>query len=318
MDLRRASLERTSRRDACRGDPRQHSSFRIHHECCWLQRPLCANYLQLASFSSTITLEYRTARANSFPEIKARLKPAAQQASTGTAFSFSPPAFPESVTPRISSSARNRAGDFILCEQPDTFLQQLATSRNWLRYPPSFLPSVPPKILGGSPGKVLKQGVAVQPTFFTGVIQGFHGGFFINYFNDFGRPWRLRRTEAPYRVGSFDLSSSTCATMAGNVPLTALTKFRVALTAPEFSQALNEYRSAQSTAAPRFTASDSSHAARQSFQQTMPGEMGFELYGHVFLKSRKHGKDSSASQSSVSRYLFVFVSSHPLLSWSCL
>ena len=53
----------------------------------------------------------------------------------------------------------------------------------------TFLPSVPQKFVEVDRDKVLKQGVNLNDVYRT--IQAFMGGFFINYFNRFGRQWQV-------------------------------------------------------------------------------------------------------------------------------
>jgi len=97
---------------------------------------------------------------------------------------------------------------------------------------------------------VLKQGVAVSDVYRT--IQAFMGGLFINYFNAFGRTWQVYvEAEAPYRANMENLGQFYVRNNQGErVPLSALTKFE-SHDGPEFTMRYNEYRSAQSTAAPR-------------------------------------------------------------------
>src|SRR5256884_9407286 len=55
--------------------------------------------------------------------------------------------------------------------------------------PISFLPSVPQEFVEVDRDKVLKQGVPLNDVYRT--IQAFMGGYFINYFNRFGRQWQV-------------------------------------------------------------------------------------------------------------------------------
>jgi HAE1 family hydrophobic/amphiphilic exporter-1 len=53
----------------------------------------------------------------------------------------------------------------------------------------TFLASVPQEFVEVDRDKVLKQGVALNDVYRT--IQAFMGGYFINYFNRFGRQWQV-------------------------------------------------------------------------------------------------------------------------------
>src|SRR3974377_1052307 len=52
----------------------------------------------------------------------------------------------------------------------------------------TFLPRVPQQFVTVDRDKVIKQGVAINDVYRT--IQTFMGGYFINYFNRFGRQWQ--------------------------------------------------------------------------------------------------------------------------------
>jgi hydrophobic/amphiphilic exporter-1 (mainly G- bacteria), HAE1 family len=92
--------------------------------------------------------------------------------------------------------------------------------------------------------KVLKQGVDLAQVYQT--LPTFMGGFFVNYFNRFGRQWQVYvEAEGDYRtdaknVGQFYVRN-------GNnemVPLDAITTIEQ-ISGPEFTMRYNEYRSAQ-------------------------------------------------------------------------
>ena len=63
----------------------------------------------------------------------------------------------------------------------------------------TFLPSVPQEFVDVDRDKVLKQGVNLNDVYRT--IQAFMGGYFINYFNRFGRQWQVYiEAEGEYRA----------------------------------------------------------------------------------------------------------------------
>jgi HAE1 family hydrophobic/amphiphilic exporter-1 len=74
--------------------------------------------------------------------------------------------------------------------------------------------------------KVLKQGVNLNDVYRT--IQAFMGGYFINYFNRFGRQWQVYiEAEGEYRgraenVGQFYVRNNK----GENVPLSTLTTLK--------------------------------------------------------------------------------------------
>ncbi len=120
-------------------------------------------------------------------------------------------------------------------------------------------------------------------------IQTFMGGYFINYFNQFGRQWQVYiEAEGSYRtkaenVGQFYVRNSE----GDNVPLSSLTKVEPR-SGPEFTMRFNEYRSAQlnGSAAPGFSSSQAMAALEEVFAQTMPREMGYDYKDMSFQEKQ--------------------------------
>jgi HAE1 family hydrophobic/amphiphilic exporter-1 len=151
----------------------------------------------------------------------------------------------------------------------------------------TFLPSVPQQYLDVDRDKALKQGVALNDVYRT--IQAYMGGLFVNYFNRFGRQWQVYvEAEAEYRnnldsIGQFYVRNSQ-----GNmVPLSALTKFE-SRPGPEFTMRYNLYRSAQiiGGAAPGYSSAQAMKALEETFDQTMPREMGYDYMGMSFQEKK--------------------------------
>jgi HAE1 family hydrophobic/amphiphilic exporter-1 len=115
------------------------------------------------------------------------------------------------------------------------------------------------------------------------------GGYFINYFNRFGRQWQVYieaegedRAKAE-NVGQFYVRNNK----GDNVPLATLVQIRPRL-GPEFLLRFNEYRSAQinGSAAPGYSADQATAALEDVFRQTMPREMGFDYSGMSFQEQK--------------------------------
>ncbi|HYW38337.1 MAG TPA: efflux RND transporter permease subunit [Terriglobales bacterium] len=115
------------------------------------------------------------------------------------------------------------------------------------------------------------------------------GGYFINYFNRFGRQWQVYieaegedRTKAE-NVGQFYVRNNK----GENVPLSTLTTVKPRL-GPEFTLRFSEYRSAQvnGSAAPGYSADQATVALEDVFKQTMPREMGFDYSGISFQEQK--------------------------------
>jgi HAE1 family hydrophobic/amphiphilic exporter-1 len=146
---------------------------------------------------------------------------------------------------------------------------------------------VPQEFVDVDRDKVLKQGVPLSDVYRT--IQAFMGGYFINYFNRFGRQWQVYiEAEGEYRakaenVGQFYVRS----TKGDNVPLSTLTTVKSRM-GPEFTMRFNEYRSAQinGSAAPGYSSNQATAALEDVFKQTMPHEMGFDYLAMSFQEQK--------------------------------
>ena len=160
----------------------------------------------------------------------------------------------------------------------------------------TFLPSVPQEFLDVDRDKVLKQGVNLNDVYRT--IQAFMGGYFINYFNRFGRQWQVYiEAEAEDRaraenVGQFYVRNN----QGENVPLSTLTTIKPRL-GPEFTMRFNEYRSAQinGSAAPGYSSDQATAALEEVFKETMPSGMGFDYLGMSFQENESARRCSSLS-----------------------
>ncbi len=232
----------------------------------------------------------RTTRAEQFQAIKAHLNQELAKLPAGIAFSFSPPAIPGVGTAGgFTFILEDRSGGSIqfLAKNVSTFLEAARKRPEIASLSTTFLPSVPQKFVDVDRDKVLKQGVNLTDVYRT--IQAFMGGYFINYFNRFGRQWQVYvEAESDDRasadnVGRFYVRNSKGA----NVPLSTLTTVKSQF-GPEFTMRFDEYRCAQinGSAAPGFSADQASAALEDVFKQTMPREMGFDYSGISFLEQK--------------------------------
>jgi HAE1 family hydrophobic/amphiphilic exporter-1 len=166
---------------------------------------------------------------------------------------------------------------------------------------------VPQKFVDVNRDKVLKQGINLSDVYRT--IQAFMGGYFINYFNRFGRQWQVyieaesEDRASPENVGRFYVRNNK----GENVPLSTLATVKSQL-GPEFTQRFNEYRCAQinGSAAPGYSADQASAALEDVFKQTMPREMGFDYSGISFLEQKARQGVPAAAIFGLS-LLFVFL-----------
>jgi multidrug efflux pump subunit AcrB len=183
----------------------------------------------------------------------------------------------------------DRAGNDVqfLAKNLGTFLEAARKRPEIAGLSTTFLPSVPQEFVEVNQDKVLKQGVSLNDVYRT--IQAFMGGYFINYFNRFGRQWQVYieaegedRAKAE-NVGQFYVRNNK----GENVPLSTLTTVKPRL-GPEFTMRFNEYRSAQinGSAAPGYSADQATAALEDVFKQTMPREMGFDYVGMSFQEQK--------------------------------
>lgn len=160
----------------------------------------------------------------------------------------------------------------------------------------TFLPSVPQLFVNVDRDRALKQGVDVGQVYQT--LQAFMGGYFVNYFNRFGRQWQVYvQADAPYRtraeqVGQFYVNNDR----GDPVPLSALTSIE-SRQGPEFTMRYNLYRCAQVNAMgkPGYSSGQVMDALEDVFRKTMPSEIGLDYIGMSFQeKKAREGIPASA------------------------
>ena len=232
----------------------------------------------------------RVKRAEQYQEIKTRLNQQMSQLPQGIAFDFAPPAIPGAGTAGgFTFVLEDRAGENIefLADNVNKFMAAARKRPEIGFVATTLLPSVPQQFVNVDRDKVIKQGVSISDVYKT--IQSFMGGYFINYFNQFGRQWQVYiEAEGSYRtkaenVGQFYVRN----TNGDNVPLSALTKIEPRA-GPEFTMRFNEYRSAQliGSAAPGYSSGQAMEALEKVFAQTMPREMGYDYKDMSFQEKQ--------------------------------
>jgi HAE1 family hydrophobic/amphiphilic exporter-1 len=232
----------------------------------------------------------RKSRAEQYQAIKAHLNGALSRLPAAFVFSFSPPAIPGVGTSGgFTFNLEDRSGGDVqfLANNLAIFLDAARKRPEIAGLSTTFLPNVPQKFVQVDRDKVLKQGVALTDVYKT--IQAFMGGYFINYFNRFGRQWQVYieaegedRAKAE-NVGQFYVRNNKGA----NVPLSTLATIQSRV-GPEFTLRFNEYRAAQlnGSAAPGYSADQATAALEEVFKQTMPREMGFDYSGMSFQEQK--------------------------------
>ena len=232
----------------------------------------------------------RTSRAEQFQAIKAHINAELSKLPATIAFGFSPPAIPGVGTSGgFTFILEDRSGGDVqfLAKNLATFMDAARKRPEIAQLSTTFLPSVPERFLDVDRDKVLKQGVVLNDVYKT--IQAFMGGYFINYFNRFGRQWQVYiEAEGEARakvenVGEFYVRNNK----GQNVPLSSLITVKPR-TGPEFTMRFNEYRCAQlnGAAGPGYSAGQATAALEDVFKQTMPREMGFDYSGISFQEQK--------------------------------
>ena len=208
----------------------------------------------------------------------------------GFAFSFSPPAIPGVGTSGgFTFVLEDRAGKDVqfLAENLNKFMTAARKRPEIANLVSTFLPAVPQQFVNVDRDKVLKQGVQLSDVYRT--IQAYMGGVFVNYFNRFGRQWQVYvEAEGDYRNNLQNIDQFYVRNNRGEmVPLSALAKFEPRA-GPEFTMRYNLYRSAQifGSAAPGYSSAQAMKALEETFDQTMPHEMGYDYMGMSFQEKK--------------------------------
>ena len=224
------------------------------------------------------------------------------------AFAFSPPAIPGIGTSGGATfMLEDRSGQDIefLAQNTDRFLQAARQRPEFASLTTTFIPSAPQVFADVDRDKVLKQGVDLDSVYQT--LQTFMGGFFVNYFNRFGRVWQVYvqaegefRTEAD-NVGLFRVRNNN----GDPVPLSTLVTMKTA-SGPEFTVRFNGYRAAQINGilAPGYSSGQGRQALEEVFAQTMPREMGFDYSGMSF---QEQAADKGVSAATIFGFSLLFV-----------
>jgi hydrophobic/amphiphilic exporter-1 (mainly G- bacteria), HAE1 family len=235
--------------------------------------------------------DQRTKPQEQYQAIQTRLNRELSQLPEATAFTFPPPSIPGVGTSGgFTFILEDRSGSqdpAFLTRNLDTFLAAARKRPELASVTTTALPNVPQLFIDVDRDKALKQGVNLTEVYRT--TQSFLGGYFINYFNRFGRQWQVYvEAENEFRakaenVGLFYVRNN----LGQSVPLSSLTSIKPR-TGPEFIMHYNEYPAAQinGSAAPGFSSAQATRALEQVFAQSMPKQMGFDYLGMSFQEQK--------------------------------
>ncbi len=208
----------------------------------------------------------RTKPEEQYAAIKANINKQLAGLTEGLAFAFPPPAIPGVGTSGgFQFILEDRAGKDVafLAQNVKTFLDAARKRPELATLIPTFLPNVPQVFVKVDRDKVLKQGIDLGQVYQT--LQTFMGGFFVNYFNRFGRTWQVYiEAEGEYRTDAKNVGQFFVRNANGDaVPLDAISTIQN-IAGPEFTLRYNEYRSAQinGSAAPGYSSNQAMAARR--------------------------------------------------------
>src|SRR5881275_3236368 len=232
----------------------------------------------------------RTKPEEQYAAIKANINKQLAGLTEGIAFAFPPPAIPGVGTSGgFQFILEDRAGKDVafLAQNLKTFLDAARKRPELATLIPTFLPNVPQVFVNVDRDKVVKQGIDLTSVYQT--LQTFMGGFFVNYFNRFGRTWQVYiEAEGDYRTDAKNVGQFFVRNSNGNpVPLDAISSIKN-IAGPEFTLRYNEYRSAQinGSSAPGYSSNQAMNALEETFRQTMPNEMGYDYFGISFQEKK--------------------------------
>src|SRR5881396_535551 len=252
----------------------------------------------------------RTKREESYEAIKATLSRKVSQVPGALAFAFPPPAIQGVGTAGgFTFILEDRAGKDIpfLAANVARFMEAARKRPEIANVNTTFLPSVPQLFVKVDHDKTLKEGVELTEVYKT--LQAFMGGYFIDYFNRFGRQWQVYvQAEGEYRTRAENLGLFYVRNHYGeSVPLAALTSTK-SISGPEFTMRYNLYRSAQlnGAAAPGYSSAQAMKALEEVFAQIMPADMGYDYLGISFQEKKAQQGVSPTAIFGLS-FLFVFL-----------
>lgn len=223
--------------------------------------------------------------------IRSRINDELGKLPSAEAYSFSPPTIPGIGTSGgFTFMLEDRSGRqdlSFLTANLDKFMEAARKRPELASVSTTFLPSVPQIHVDVDRDKVLKQGVDLGQVYQT--LQTFMGGYFVNYFNRFGREWQVYiEAEAKYRAKAENISMFYVRNRLGqSLPLSAFTKIEHRV-GPEFIIRYNEYRCAQinGAAAQGYSSGQAMKALEEVFHQTQPSDMGFDYFGMSFQEKK--------------------------------
>lgn len=225
----------------------------------------------------------RTAKGMKADDIINEINKRLFQLPAAQAFAFPPPAIPGiGASGGVTFVLEDRGGRTIaqLSEQLDLYMAAAEKRPELARVSTTFLPTVPQVFVDVDRDKVMRQGMDINAVYQT--LQTYMGGYFVNYFNRFGRQWQvIVQAEGEFRTDIEGMTRFYVRSSIGpEAPLSAVVNTTTDV-GPEFIMRFNLYRAAQinATAAPGFSSGQAMKAMEEVFAETMPRDMGYDYMG---------------------------------------
>lgn len=263
----------------------------------------------------------RTKSDEQIMAIRTRLNRELAKLPEASASAFSPPSIPGVGTSGgFTFMLEDRSGkqdSSFLTQNLDKFMDAARKRPEIAGLLTTYLPNVPQVFVKVDRDKVLKLGVSLNDVYST--LQTFMGGYFVNYFNRFGRQWQVYlEAENQYRTRAENLLQFYVRNNQGQpVPLSAFTEIQHR-TGPEFVMHYNEYPCAQinGAAAPGYSSGQATKALEEVFAQTMPSEMGHDYFGMSFQEQQAAAGVSPALIFTLSVLCVFLILAAQFESWS--
>ena len=232
----------------------------------------------------------------------------AKEITSGTAVAFGPPPIPGLGTGAgFSMFIQDRAGSTpeYLQEQTNAFVAAARKRPEIGRINTTFNASSPQIKLEVDRQKAMKLGVPLSTVNTT--IGAFLGGAYVNDFNRFGRQYKVYvQADAAYRVKPEDLSMAYVKNNKGEmVPVTTLITASK-ISAPEFTNRFNLYRSAEISGvpAPGYSSAQALKALEETASEVLPQTIGYAWSNMSFQEKQAEG---SAGSIFLMALVFVFL-----------
>jgi len=303
-----SSLQRTN--DVCR----QVEGILKEKESLEFITPIVGFSMLTGSYQSNVATFFVMAkewseRDQTVEEIMAELNGRfAREVTSGNVIAFGPPPIPGLGTGAgFSMFIQDKSGSSpeYLQEQTNAFVAAARKRPEIGRISSTFNATSPQIRLEVDRQKAMKLGVPLSSV--NSTIGAFLGGAYVNDFNRFGRQYKVYvQADASYRVKPEDLSMAYVRNNKGEmVPVTTLiTSSKIS--APEFTNRFNLYRSAELSGVPAagYSSAQALNALEETAREVLPQTMG---YAWSNMSYQEKASEGSAGSIFLMALLFVFL-----------